>query len=88
MTGADIAAIVTAAGGSIAAVLGGWALVRRKADQLEASEEKRCQDCYGWRRSALRILNNLRDILAERGIPEPEGIDDELGIRQPDEPVA
>lgn len=82
MTGADIAAIVTAVGGSIAAVCGGIALVRRKSAEWSRSEEQRCEDCYTWRRTALRVLNQVRDLLAEHGIPEPEGIDDELGSRR------
>ncbi len=82
MTGADVAAIVTAAGGSIAAVLGGVALVRRKTDELGKTEQQRCQDCYSWRRAALRVVNDLRDLLALHDIPEPEGIDDDLGTRR------
>lgn len=82
VTGTDIAAIITAAGGATAAVLGAYALVRRKVGELSEAELQRCEDCYAWRRAALRVLNLLRDLLSEQGIPEPEGIDDELGLRR------
>lgn len=83
MSGADIAAIITAAGGAIAAVLGGVALVRKKSGELGRQREQECEDCFDRRRTLLRLLNKVLDLLAEHGIPEPEGIRDELGPRRP-----
>lgn len=80
MTGADLAAMITAAGGATAAVLGGVALVRRKSSDLARTEQHELEDCSAWRRAALRVIRKLRDLLNEAGIQEPEGIDDELGI--------
>lgn len=82
MTGADVAAMITAIGGATAAVLGGIALVRKKSGDLSRSEQLELEDCSTVKRAALRIIRVLRDLLAEAGIPEPEGIDDELGLRR------
>jgi hypothetical protein len=80
MTGADVAALITAAGGATTAVLGGWALVRRKAGELTKHYESDCEECFTQRRAAYRWIRVLRDLLSKAGIPEPEGIDDELGL--------
>jgi hypothetical protein len=81
VTGGDVAAMITAAGGATAAVLGGIALVRKKSGDLYRTEQQELNDCSAWRRAAVRIIRALRDLLSEAGIPEPEGIDDELGLR-------
>jgi hypothetical protein len=82
MTGADVAAMITAAGGATAAILGGIALVRRKSDELTRKEREESEVCFEQRRAAYRWVRILRDLLSEAGIPEPEGIDDDLGIRR------
>lgn len=82
MTGADVAAMITAIGGATAAVLGGVALVRKKSADLARVEQVELEDCSALKRAAFRIIRVLRDLLAEAGIPEPEGIDDELGLRR------
>jgi hypothetical protein len=74
--------MITAMGGAGAAVLGGVALVRRKSGELSKAEQLELEECSAWRRSALRIIRSLRDVLTEHGIQEPDGIDDQLGIRQ------
>jgi hypothetical protein len=80
MTGADVAAMITAAGGATAAILGGIALVRRKSDELTKTERAEAEECFERRRAAYRWVRILRDLLNDAGIPEPEGIDDDLGI--------
>lgn len=82
MTGADVAAMITAAGGATAAILGGIALVRRKSGELTRVEREECESCFEQRRAAYRWVRKLRDLLSDAGLPEPEGIDDELGIRR------
>lgn len=82
MTGADVAAMITAAGGATAAILGGIALVRRKSGELTRTEREESEVCFEQRRAAYRWVRILRDLLNEAGITEPEGIDDELGIRR------
>ena len=82
MTGADVAAMITAAGGATAAILGGLALVRRKSGELTRLEREEAEDCFERRRAAYRWVRILRDLLSEAGIPEPEGIDDDLGTRR------
>lgn len=82
MTGADVAAIITAAGGATAAILGAIALLRRKSGELSRIEQQEAEQCFEQRRAAYRWVRILRDLLSESGIPEPEGIDDELGIRR------
>lgn len=83
LTGADLAAIVTAIGGSTAAILGGVALVRRRSADLAERERGQCEECFTWRRNARWVITLLRDLLSEHGIAEPEGIDDELGTKRP-----
>ena len=82
MTGADVAAMITAAGGATAAVLGAWALLRKKSGDLAEQFEADAEDCFDQRRVAYRWIRILRDLLSEAGIPEPEGIDDDLGTRR------
>lgn len=82
MTGADVAAMITAAGGATAAVLGGIALVRRKSGELAKAEQHELEECSEVRRVAFRVIRSLRDLLAEHGIPEPDGIDDQLRLRR------
>lgn len=82
MTGADVAAMITAMGGATAAVLGGIALVRRKSGELARIEQHELEECSEVRRAAFRVIRSLRDLLAEYGIPEPEGIDDQLRLRR------
>ena len=83
MTGADVAAMITAAGGATAAILGAWALLRRRSGDIARQYEVEAEHCFEQRRSAYRWVRILRDILSEAGIAEPEGIDDDLGIRRP-----
>lgn len=82
MTGADVAAMITAAGGATAAVLGALALLRKKSSELAKIERTECDDCFEKRRAAYRWVRRLRDLLSEAGISEPEGIDSELGIQR------
>lgn len=82
MTGADVAAMITAAGGATAAILGGIALIRRKSGELTRIEREESDQCFEQRRAAYRWVRILRDLLSDAGIPEPEGIDDDLGIRR------
>jgi LPXTG-motif cell wall-anchored protein len=82
VTGTDIAAIITAIGGAVAAVLGALALVKRRSSELGKQHQADCEDCYVERRVLIRWINRLRDLLAIHGIPEPEGLDDELGNRR------
>lgn len=82
MTGSDVAAMITAIGSGTAAVLGGYALVRKRSADLSRNEQLELEDCSALKRTALRIIRVLRDLLAEAGVPEPEGIDDELGLRR------
>lgn len=80
MTGADVAALITAAGAAIAAVMGGVSLVRQKSGQITVREREEAELCFEQRRAAYRWVRVLRDLLSEAGITEPEGIDDELGL--------
>lgn len=80
MTGSDVAAIVTATGGAVGAVATAIALLRKRSGELAAAEEMEAEHQAAWKRAALRIIRSLREILAEHGIPEPEGIDDELRL--------
>jgi hypothetical protein len=82
VSGQDIAAVITAAGGAIAAVIGAYNLLRKNIRELAAKADADCEECYKGRRALLRWVNKLLDLLAQHGIPEPEGIDDELGLRR------
>jgi hypothetical protein len=82
MTGADVAAMITAAGGAFGVIAAGIALLRKRSGELHRTEQSDLEECSAWRRAALRVIRKLRDRLSEAGIPEPEGIDDELGIRR------
>jgi hypothetical protein len=82
VSGADIAAIITAAGGAVAAVLGAVALVRKKAGELGRAQLLELDECGTAKRAAIRWVWKLLDLLAEYDVPEPEGIRDELGLRR------
>lgn len=85
MTSGDVVAIVGAATTLITAVAGAITLIRRHSGDLSQREQQEAENCSAWKRSALRVIRRLREILAEHGIPEPEGIDDELAGRGPGE---
>lgn len=80
MTGSDVATIVTAAGGAVGTIAAAIALLRRRSGELAEAEIHEQEAQAAWKRAALRIIRLLREILAEHGIPEPEGIDDELRL--------
>lgn len=82
MTSGDVVAIVGAATTLITAVAGAITLIRRHSDDMSQREQQDIEDCSAWRRTARRIIRQLRDLLAEHGIPEPEGLDDELTGRR------
>jgi hypothetical protein len=82
LTGADVAAIITTAGGATASILGGIALLQKKADRITRAEREECDECSARRRALVRWVNKLLDLLAEHGIAEPEGIEDELRLRR------
>jgi hypothetical protein len=82
MTGADVAAMITAAGGAFGGIAAGVALVRKRSGELARAEQHELEECSAWKRSALRVVRNLRELLNEHGIDEPDGIDDELGLRR------
>lgn len=85
MTSGDVVAIVGAATTLITAVAGAITLIRRHSDDLSQREQRDAEDCSAWKRSAFRVIRRLRELLAEHGIPEPEGLDDELAGRGPGE---
>lgn len=84
MTSGDVVAIIGAATTLLTAGAGAVSLVRRHSAELTKREEQDIEDCSAWRRAARRVIRQLRDLLAEHGIPEPEGLDDELSGRRAD----
>lgn len=85
MTSGDVVAVIGAATTLLTAGAGAVSLVRRHSAELSKREEQDIEDCSAWRRTARRIIRELRDLLSEHGIPEPEGLDDELSGRRADE---
>lgn len=78
MTSGDIVAIVGAAATLITTVASAVTLIRRHSENLTKREQNELETLAAWKRSALRIIRQLRDLLAQHNIPEPEGLDDEL----------
>ena len=85
MTSGDIVAIVGAAATLITTVASAVTLIRRHSEELSKREERDIEECSAWRRTARRVIRQLRDLLAEHGIPEPEGLDDDLTGRRASE---
>jgi len=85
MTSGDIVAIVGAAATLVTTVASAATLIRRHSENLTKQEQIDIEDCSAWRRTARRVIRQLRDLLAEHGIPEPEGLDDDLNGRRADE---
>lgn len=88
MTSGDIAAIVGSVTTLITAAAGAMVLIRRNSGELSEREQREVEECSAKKRAALRVVRILRDLLAELGIPEPEGLDDELAGRKADEKTA
>jgi hypothetical protein len=84
MTSGDVVAIVGAAATLITTVASAVTLIRRHSEDLSKREQIDLEDCSAWRRTARRVIRQLRDLLAEHNIPEPEGLDDELSGRRAD----
>lgn len=82
MTSGDVVAIVGAAATLITTVASAVTLIRRHSEDLTKREQQDLEECSAQRRAARRIIRILRDLLAEHGIPEPEGLDDELAGRR------
>lgn len=78
MTSGDIVAVAGAVTTLITAVAGAITLIRRHSDEMSKRDQQEAEDCSAWKRSARRVIRQLRDILSEHGIPEPEGLDGEL----------
>ncbi len=78
MTSGDIVAIVGAAATLITTGASAVTLIRRHSEDLSRREQSDIEELSAWKRTARRIIRELRDLLAEYGIPEPEGLDDEL----------
>lgn len=85
MTSGDVVAIVGAAATLVTTVASAVTLIRRHSEDLTRREQLDIEECSAWRRSARRVIRQLRDLLAEHGIPEPEGLDDELTGRRASE---
>ena len=85
MTSGDIVAIVGALATLSTAVGGTVTLTRRHSAELSKREQNDIEECSAWRRTARRVIRELRDLLAEHNIPEPEGLDHELSGRRADE---
>ena len=84
MTSGDVVAIVGALATLSTAVGGTVTLTRRHSAELSKREQNDIEECSAWRRTARRVIRQLRDVLAEHNIPEPEGLDDELAGRRAD----
>lgn len=82
MTSGDVVAIVGAAATLVTTVASAVTLIRRHSEDLSRREQLDLEECSAWRRTARRIIRHLRDLLAEHGIQEPEGLDDELTGRR------
>lgn len=78
MTSGDVVAI----GGVIATLITAGAsaitLIRRHSGDLSKKEQQELEDCSAEKRALRRVVRLLRDYLEDKGIPEPEGLDDEL----------
>ena len=84
MTSGDVVAIVGAGATLITTVASAVTLIRRHSEDLSKREQIDLEECSAWRRTARRVIRQLRDLLAEYNIPEPEGLDDELSGRRAD----
>lgn len=78
MTSGDVVAILGGAATFITASAGAITLIRRHSSDLSKKEQQELEDCSATKRVLRRIIRTLRDLLEEHGIPEPEGLDDEL----------
>lgn len=85
MTSGDIVAIVGAAATLVTTVASAVTLIRRHSEDLSKREQQDLEECSARWRTARRVIRVLRDLLAEHGIPEPEGLDDDLAGRRADE---
>lgn len=88
MTSGDIATVVTSLGGAFTAVLGGVVLLRKRSGQLSAEELAEQEACASRNRVYRRIIRLLRDALADAGVDEPEGIDEQLAAARGTAPKA
>lgn len=84
MSGADWGPLLTGVGLIVGAVFTG--LIGLRNVPRGTSHERKLLDQYDiWRPRVRRVVTNLRDLLAEHRIPEPDGIDEEMRFPPRDE---
>lgn len=85
MTSGDVAVIVGAVTTLITAGASAVTLIRRNSGELSKKEERENDEQATKIRRLTRIMNKLRQWLADNDIPEPEWLENELAGRRTDE---
>lgn len=85
MSSADWGPALTGVGFAIAAVFTGVIGLRNTPPRPTSAERKRNEQYEIWSPRVRRVVAKLRDLLADHGIPEPDGIDEALRFPPRDE---
>lgn len=78
MSSADIPQIIGGIALLIGTVFTGIAGLSAARDRMSKRERKRLEQLEDWRVIARRVIAELRGILSDHRIPEPDGLDEQL----------